>query len=89
MEEVKTTQLIFKKDKDFLHLDFEKLRREGLTHIGKFSGKIWTDHNVHDPGVTILEMLVYALMDLGYRTTLPIEDLLALDQNIPSTDINQ
>ncbi len=59
------------------YLDFEKLRREGLKHIGELSGKIWTDHNVHDPGVTILEVLVYALMDLGYKTNLPFEDIIA------------
>lgn len=59
------------------HFDFQALRREGLTHIGELSGKIWTDHNAHDPGVTILEELCYALIDLGYRTTLPMQDLLA------------
>jgi hypothetical protein len=30
----------------------------------------WTDHNTHDPGVTVLELLAYALNDLQYRTTL-------------------
>ncbi|MCX7099064.1 MAG: hypothetical protein NTV43_14275 [Methylococcales bacterium] len=59
------------------HFDFQALRREGLKHIGDLSGKIWTDHNAHDPGVTILEELCYALIDLGYRTTLPMQDLLA------------
>ena len=68
------------------HLDFQKLRREGLKHIGELSGKIWTDHNTHDPGVTILEELCYALTDLGYRTTLPMADLLATAQKDPGTD---
>ena len=63
-----------------LHLDFEFLRSEGLKHIGELSGKIWTDHNAHDPGVTILEVLCFALLDLGYRTTLSIPDLLALEK---------
>ena len=58
-------------------LDFDFLRREGLKHIGNFSGKLWTDHNAHDPGITILEALCYALVDLGYRTQLPVADLLA------------
>ncbi|SHE51826.1 hypothetical protein [Pedobacter caeni] len=57
------------------YLDFEKLRAEGIEHLGKLSGKIWTDHNVHDPGITILEVLCYALLDLGYRTNLPAKDL--------------
>jgi len=34
--------------------DFETLRRSGLDHISRFSGKLWTDHNLHDPGITIL-----------------------------------
>lgn len=71
-------KVIQKKDSDFPeHLDFDVLRREGLLHIGALSGKIWTDHNIHDPGVTILEMLCYALMDLGYRSQLSIPDLMA------------
>ena len=59
------------------YLDFEKLRKQGIDHIAKLSGKIWTDHNVHDPGITMLEVLVYALMDLGYKTNLPFKDLIA------------
>ena len=62
------------------HLDYQILRAEGLTHIGELSGRIWTDHNAHDPGVTMLEALCYALIDLGYRTSLPIKDLLTRDQ---------
>lgn len=69
--------VIKKNDPDFpAFLDFEKLRKEGLEHIGKLAGNIWTDHNVHDPGVTILEVLIYALIDLGYKTSLPLEDLI-------------
>ena len=29
----------------------------------------WTAHNTHDPGITVLELLAYALTDLQYRTT--------------------
>ncbi|WP_214227654.1 hypothetical protein [Pedobacter sp. B4-66] len=57
------------------YLDFEKLRTEGIEYLGRLSGKTWTDHNVHDPGITILEVLCYALLDLGYRTNLPIRDI--------------
>ena len=28
----------------------------------------WTAHNTHDPGITVLELLAYALTDLHYRT---------------------
>ena len=53
------------------------LRSEGLKHIQELAGNIWTDYNVHDPGVTILEILSFALTDLDYRTNFPIADLLA------------
>lgn len=56
--------------------DYEALRVAGLEHIQKLAGKIWTDYNLHDPGVTILELLCYALTDIGYRTSFNIEDLL-------------
>ncbi|WP_103069642.1 hypothetical protein [Aquimarina sediminis] len=67
-------------------LDFKTLRKEGLEHIGALSGKIWTDHNAHDPGITILEVLVYALMDLGYKTNLPFKDLIALKDESDTDD---
>ena len=57
------------------YLDFDTLRSEAIQHLGKLSGKIWTDHNVHDPGITILEALIYALLDLGYRSNLPAVDI--------------
>jgi len=56
--------------------DYEALRKAGLGYIQEFSGKVWTDYNVHDPGITILELLCYALTDLAYRTSFPVADLL-------------
>lgn len=62
-------------------LNYEKLREEGVAHIEKLAGKIWTDYNVHDPGITILELLCYAITDLGYRIDHPVEDLVAEEEN--------
>lgn len=56
-------------------LRYDLLFEEGLSYVQKYSGKIWTDYNYHDPGVTFLEYFSYALTDLGYRTNFPIEDL--------------
>lgn len=58
-------------------LDFEKLKAEAIALVQDFAGEGWTDYNAHDPGVTILEQLCYALTDLGYRADFPIADLLA------------
>ncbi|MFT6777233.1 MAG: hypothetical protein ACJAV1_001150 [Paraglaciecola sp.] len=55
---------------------FTSLRREGIKYAQTFSGEIWTDYNAHDPGVTILEHLCYALTDLIYRTDFTVEDYL-------------
>ncbi|MDF1501806.1 hypothetical protein [Roseisolibacter sp. H3M3-2] len=30
----------------------------------------WTDENAHDPGITVLEALVYSLAALGFATAL-------------------
>lgn len=82
-------KVISKKNAGFPEwLDFDKLRREGIDYLGELSGKIWTDHNVHDPGITILEMLCYALLDLGYRTSLPAKDLFSRDPSDQSEENN-
>jgi hypothetical protein len=63
--------------------DFEFLRKEGLKHIENLSHAIWTDYNTHDPGITILEALCYAITELGYRSSFEMKDLLTkADGNI-------
>jgi hypothetical protein len=57
--------------------DWQQLYSIGLEHIQRLARRIWTDYNVHDPGITTLELLCYALTDLSYRASFPIEDLLA------------
>jgi len=57
--------------------DQKQLYAIGLQHIRDLSRKIWTDYNLHDPGITILELLSYTLTDLSYRASLPVKDLLA------------
>lgn len=59
--------------------DFAWLRKEGLTYIQKLAGKLWTDYNTHDPGITMLELLCWVMTDLGYRISMPLEDIVASD----------
>ncbi len=54
--------------------DFATLRRTGIELAQALSGEIWTDYNLHDPGVTILEQVAYALTELDYRTEVPVAD---------------
>ena len=56
--------------------DYAFLRSAGLNYIEGLGSKLWTDYNEHDPGITILEALCYAITELGYRTGLPMVDLL-------------
>ena len=60
-------------------MDYALLREEGLRHIQELAGKIWTNENESDTGITILEMLAYAITDLGYRTNYNIRDILATE----------
>ena len=59
-------------------LDQKQLFALGLDHVRRLSRQQWTDHNIHDPGITTLELLAYALTDLAYRSRHPLEDLLAI-----------
>ncbi|KAA1248051.1 hypothetical protein [Aquimarina sp. RZ0] len=62
-------------------LDFSWLRAQGQQHIEDLGRKLWTDYNIHDPGITIMELLCYAITDLGLRINQPIEDLVASPDN--------
>lgn len=62
---------------DAAPLDFAALRRESIRNLEKLTGTVWTDFNTHDPGITILEQLCYAITDLAYRTSFDLPDLLA------------
>ncbi|MGB3466311.1 MAG: hypothetical protein WBA74_13620, partial [Cyclobacteriaceae bacterium] len=59
--------------------NYEFLREEGLKVIRKLGAETWTDHNDHDPGITILEQLCYVITDLAYRLDYEVTDLLGKD----------
>lgn len=71
--------------------DYYRLRREGVGFIAQMGSRLWTDYNTHDPGITILEALCYAITDLAYRTGWDIKDILTpppspSDQSKPYSD---
>ncbi|MEL7001649.1 MAG: hypothetical protein AAFN93_02820 [Bacteroidota bacterium] len=70
-------RLISKKAPENKSMDFNALRTLGVETIQAYSEMTWTDHNVHDPGITILEILAYAMTEIGFKINSPIEDLLA------------
>lgn len=71
------TEYYIEKDRTLLpSQDFQFLLKEGLKHIERLGSKFWTDYNPHDPGITILDVLCYAITELGYRADFNIKDIL-------------
>lgn len=75
-------QFITKKELPLKSMDFAFLRKEAVEYLQKICATTWTDHNTHDPGITMLEALCYVITDLGNRINLPIEDILASQPNL-------
>ena len=48
--------------------DYAGLVRDYLDACQRYSGKVWTDYNVHDPGVTSLELICLAITELGLKS---------------------
>lgn len=69
-------------------IDFDALMREARKHIAALSGKLWTDHNSSDPGITQLEVLAFCIADLSYRTSFGIDDILAGYKGGKSLDLD-
>ncbi|HEY0437509.1 MAG TPA: hypothetical protein VGC92_12785, partial [Phenylobacterium sp.] len=55
-------------------VDFLALRARAVALTQAASGATWTDYNLHDPGVTILEAVCYAMTELVYRAEFPVAD---------------
>lgn len=70
------------KNSGALDLDYETMRLDALALVQKLSGNAWTDYNIHDPGVTLLEEVVFALTELGYKTEFEIEDFLTSKEDV-------
>lgn len=86
---MKSQNTISKLDKLLNSQDYSKLLKEGREFIEKLSSDLWTDYNVHDPGITILEALCYAITELGYKTAYDITDLLVEKDGDPYKNIYQ
>lgn len=56
-------------------MNFTRLKQEAISFIQDLGGNNWTDYNIHDPGVTILEVLCYVITDLSYRLNFEMKDL--------------
>ena len=68
--------------------NYSLLREKGIEYIREMGIDLWTDHNVHDPGITILEILCYAITELGYKTNFAIQDIIADDSTYSNKGLN-
>lgn len=55
---------------------YSRLQQQSLELLQELSGKRWTDFNEHDPGVTIMDILNYNLLELHYQTAFDFEKYL-------------
>lgn len=60
---------------------YSRLQKQTLTEVQRLSGRVWTDFNVHDPGVTLADIADYALTELDYKLNFPLVDYLTTKDN--------
>lgn len=56
---------------------YNRLQERSIEMLQQLSGKVWSDFNPHDPGMTILDALNYALLELDYKFDFPFGEYLA------------
>ncbi|MFM9984370.1 MAG: hypothetical protein ACKVOK_04010 [Flavobacteriales bacterium] len=88
MENIAFPITIPKRTEDASQDDFFTLIAQAIQLAQAYSYQQWTDYNLHDPGVTILEQLCFAVSDILYRMEFPIEDLLTNEKGEIDSDIH-
>ena len=53
-----------------------KLQLDGLKELQRLSGEVWTNYNIHDPGVTTSDIANNALSELNYKLGFDLIDYL-------------
>jgi hypothetical protein len=61
--------------------NYLQLRQLALAYLQSTGDAAWTDYNLHDPGITFMELFAYCITDLSYRQDMPVATLLAVDIN--------
>ena len=63
------------------YLNYDYLKTEAINYIKKVGYNKWNYFGENDPGITILENLIFALIDLDYRISFPVADILTVNPN--------
>ncbi|SDY38057.1 hypothetical protein [Pseudomonas sp. NFIX28] len=61
-------------------IHFDQLWQQAQLDLGYYARDSWSDTAEHDPGITLLQGMSFAVSDLAYRHTLPLSDLLTSRQ---------
>lgn len=61
---------------------YRQLQERSLVQLQASAGEVWTDFNPHDPGVTISDVLNYALTELDYRLHFRLQDYLTDEKQV-------
>lgn len=56
---------------------YTELQKRTLTDLQRLSGRMWTNYNPSDPGVTVADAANYALTETDYKLDFALEDYLA------------
>lgn len=61
---------------------YSRLQAHTLEEVQRMSGNVWTDYNVHDPGVTLADVANYGLAELDYKLGFPLADYLTSEDGV-------
>lgn len=61
---------------------YTRLQRDTIDRLQQLSGKVWTDFNAHDPGVTIADIANYLLTEVDYKLGFDLLDYLSDEDGV-------
>jgi len=66
-------------EKDALNIEY--LKQKSVEFLHELCRNKWTDFNLHDPGITTLEILCLAINELAYRSNFDIEKIITIKKD--------
>lgn len=77
---------VYIKQRDAGEILYSRLQQKTLEELQRLSGKVWTNFNPHDPGVTIADISNYALTEFGYKLGFDLQDYLTEEKAVFSPE---
>jgi len=67
---------------------FRSLRQKGIEELQQIASDTWSDHNVHDPGISLHEAFCYIITEAANQLNFSFKDLIATAKGIADANIN-